>query len=177
MAWLETVTKDGKKYLRIGFKLPGRSGKFREPLGLEDNRRNRALAKEQVQKAIEREIATGAFDYAKRFPDSPRVRRLGLQSQEAITLGDFAEKVWLVERRASRIKRSTHHSYTDIFRTHIKPAKIATMLLGDIKVSDINAFKFELNAKKTKSGRPLSARRKMMALRELGAILKLARRM
>jgi integrase len=83
MAWLETVTKDGKRYLRIGFKLPGHSGKFREPLGLEDNRRNRALAKEQVQKPIEREIATGTFDYAKRFPDSPRVMRLGLQSQEA----------------------------------------------------------------------------------------------
>ena len=64
MAWLETVTKDGKKYLRVGFKLPGHSGKFREPLGLEDNRRNRALAREQVQKAIDREIATGNFDYA-----------------------------------------------------------------------------------------------------------------
>jgi integrase len=177
MAWLETVTKDGKKYLRIGFKLPGHSGKFREPLGLEDNRRNRALAREQVQKPIEREIATGTFDYAKRFPDSPRVKRLGLQTDDPITLGDFAETVWLVERRASRIKRSTHHSYTDIFRTHIRPAKIATMLLHEIKVSDINAFKLELNAKTAKAGHPLSARRKMMALRELGAILKLARRL
>ncbi len=177
MAWLETVTKDGKKYLRVGFKLPGHSGKFREPLGLEDNRRNRALAREQVQKTIEREIATGTFDYAKRFPDSPRVKRLGLQTDEPITLGEFAEKVWLVERRASRIKRSTHHSYTDIFRTHIKSARIAAMQLREIKVNDINAFKLELNAKKTKSGRPLSARRKMMALRELGAILKLARRL
>jgi len=177
MAWLETVTKDGKKHLRIGFKLPGHSGKFREPLGLEDNRRNRALAREQVQKAIEREIATGTFDYAKRFPDSPRVKRLGLQTDEPITLGEFAEKVWLIERRASRIKRSTHHSYTDIFRTHIKSATIAAMRLREIKVSDINAFKLELSAKTTKMGRPLSARRKMMALRELGAILKLARRM
>ncbi|MGH7814877.1 MAG: tyrosine-type recombinase/integrase [Candidatus Binataceae bacterium] len=184
MAWLETVTKENKRYLRIGFKLPGRSGKFREPLGLEDNRRNRALAREQVQKAIEREIATGTFDYAKRFPDSPRVKRLGLQTDEPITLGDFAENVWLVERRASRIKRSTHHSYTDIFHTHIKPARIATMLLREIKVSDINAFKLELdakriklNAKSAKTGRPLSARRKVMALRELGAILKLARRL
>ncbi len=177
MAWLETVAKDGKKYLRIGFKLPGHSGKFREPLGLEDNRRNRALAREQVQKAIEREIATGTFDYAKRFPDSPRVKRLGLKTDEPITLGEFAGKVWLVERRASRIKRSTHHSYTDIFRTHIKSATIAAMRLREIKVSDINAFKLELSAKTTKMGRPLSARRKMMALRELGAILKLARRM
>lgn len=113
MAWLETVTKDGKKYLRIGFKLPGRSGKFREPLRLEDNRRNRALAKEQVLKPIEREIAMGTFDYAKRFPESPRVERLGLQSHQPMTLGDFAEKVWLVERGTNRIKRSTHHSYMD----------------------------------------------------------------
>ena len=81
MAWLETVTKDGKKYLRIG-ETPSHSGKFREPLGLEDNRRNRALAREQVQKAIEREIATGTFDYAKPFPDSPRVNRLGLALRE-----------------------------------------------------------------------------------------------
>jgi hypothetical protein len=44
-------------------------------------------------------------------------------------------------------------------------------------VSDINAFKLELNAKKTRTGRPLSARRKMAALRELGAIFKLARRL
>jgi integrase len=176
MAWLETVTKDRKKYLRIGCKLPGHGGKFREPLGLEDNRRNRALARERVQKAIEREIATGTFDYAKRFPDSPRVKRVGFQTDEPITLGEFAEKVWLVEHRASRIKRSTHHSYTDIFRTHIKSAKIAAMQLREIKVNDINAFKLELNAKKAKMGRPLSAR-KMMALRELGAILKLARRL
>jgi integrase len=177
MAWLETVTKDRKKHLRIGFKLPGHRGKFREPLGLEDNRRNRALAREQVQKAIEREIATGTFDYAKRFPDSPRVKRLGLRTDEPLTLGEFAEKVWLVERRASRIKRSTHHSYTDIFHTHIQSARIATMLLRDLKVSDINAFKLELNAKQTPAGRPLSARRRTMALRELGAILKLARRL
>jgi integrase len=129
MAWLETVSKDGKKYLRIGLKLPGRSSKFREPLGLEDNRRNRALAREQVQKAIESEIARGTFDYAKRFPDSPRVKRLGLQTDEPITLGEFVEKVWLVERRASRIKRSTHHSYTDIFRTHIRSARIAATQL------------------------------------------------
>ena len=177
MAWLETVSKDGKKYLRIGFKLPGHSGKFREPLGLEDNRRNRALARIQVQKAIEREIATGTFDYGKRFPDSPRVKRLGLQTDEPITLGEFGEKVWLVERRASRIKRSTHLSYVDVFRTHIQSAKIATMQLREIKVSDINAFKLDLNAKKTKTGRPLGARRKMMVLRELGAILKLARQL
>lgn len=94
MAWLDTVNKDGKRYLRVGFKLPGNSGKFREPLGLEDNRRNRALARARVQQAIEREIATGTFDYAKRFPDSPRVKRLGLQTEELITLGEFAEKVW-----------------------------------------------------------------------------------
>ncbi len=101
MAWLETLTKDGKKYLRIGFKLPGHSGKFREPLGLEDNRRNRALAREQVQKAIEREIATGTFDYVKRFPNSPRVKRLGLQTDEPITLGDFAERYgWSSAARA-----------------------------------------------------------------------------
>jgi integrase len=177
MAWLETVSKDGKRYLRVGFKLPGHSGKFREPLGLEDNRRNRALARAQVQQAIEREIATGTFDYAKRFPDSPRVKRLGLQTEEPITLGEFGEKVWLVERHASRIKRSTHHGYVDVFRTHIQSAKIATMQLREIKVSDVHAFKLDLNAKKTKIGRPLSARRKMMALRELGAIFKLARRL
>jgi hypothetical protein len=42
-----------------------------------------------------------------RYPalDSTRRSRSGL--------GEFAEKVWLVERRASRIKRSTHHSYTE----------------------------------------------------------------
>lgn len=155
MAWLETVTKDGKKYLRIGFKLPGQSGKLREPLRLEDNRRNRALAKEQVLKPIEREIAMGTFDYAKRFPDSPRVERLGLQSPQPMALGDFAEKVWLVERGASRIKRFTHHSYTDVFRTHIKPAKIATMLLRHITVRDINKFKLELNPRTSKAGTPV----------------------
>ena len=178
MAWLETVTKDGKKYLRIGFKLPSHSGKFREPLGLEDNRRNRALAREQVQKAIEREIATGTFDYAKPFPDSPRVNHAsGCRRMSRLRSATLQRRYGWSSRARAGFKRSTHHSYTDIFRTHIKPAKIATILLHEIKVSDINAFKLELHAKTTKAGHPLSARRKMMALRELGAILKLARRL
>jgi hypothetical protein len=42
----------------------------------------------RVRKAIEREIATGTYLHlpimAKRFPESPRVKRLGLHTEEAI---------------------------------------------------------------------------------------------
>lgn len=77
MAWLET---DRHGRLRIGFKYyDGRT--YREPLGVEANKRTRADG-ERLSATIQLELSAGIFDYANRFPNSERVKTLGLKRAE-----------------------------------------------------------------------------------------------
>lgn len=102
MAWLES----NRGRLLIGFRYRGE--RCREYLDLDDNRDNHRLA-DRTLKEIEGELASGKFDYAARFPESPRLAHFGLtpqpvpaaqedQKPETPTLGEFAES-WLEERR------------------------------------------------------------------------------
>src|SRR5713226_8666320 len=99
MAWLES----NRGRLLIGFRYRGE--RCREYLELDDNRDNRRIAARTL-KEIEGELASGKFDYAARFPESPRLAHFGLtpqpilatsqedQKPQAPTLGEFAES-WL----------------------------------------------------------------------------------
>src|SRR5271156_5650784 len=103
MAWLDS----NRGRLLIGFQYRGE--RCREYLGLDDNRENRRIAARTL-KEIEGELASGKFDYASRFPESPRRSRFSLTPQRgsitsqedqklgAPPLGKFAE-AWLEERR------------------------------------------------------------------------------
>lgn len=74
MAWLET--NPGR--LVVGFRFRGE--RCREYLSLDDNRDNRRSAA-KIAKEIELELAAGKFDYAARFPESPKLSHFGLTPQ------------------------------------------------------------------------------------------------
>ena len=120
MAWLET---DRHGRLRIAFKYyDGRT--YREPLGVEASKRTRVDA-ERLSSMIQLELSAGSFDYAKRFPNSERVKKLGLkrpEQQSRQTLKDFAEAAWLPEKRLE-VKRSTFVYYNEIYKPHIEKAE------------------------------------------------------
>jgi hypothetical protein len=79
MAWLET---DRHGRLRIGFKYYD-GLKCREPLGVSANKQTIAEAR-RLCATIQLELKARTFDYAKRFPDSDRIRQRGIQTPEKI---------------------------------------------------------------------------------------------
>ena len=173
MAWLET---DRHGRLRIAFKyFDGRT--YREPLGVEATKRTRVDA-ERLSSTIQLELSAGSFDYAKRFPNSERIKKLGLKRPEQRsnqTLKEFAEAAWLPEKRLE-VKRSTFVYYNEIYKPHIEKAEIGKKLLSEINDEDINLWKLEIEGKRTPQKKPLSTRRKNMSLDVLCQILRLAKR-
>jgi integrase len=173
MAWLET---DRHGRLRIAFKYyDGRT--YREPLGVEASKRTRVDA-ERLSSTIQLELSAGTFDYAKRFPNSERTKKLGLKQPEQRsnqTLKEFAEAAWLPEKRLE-VKRSTFVYYNEIYKPHIEKAEIGKKLLSEINDEDINLWKLEIEGKRTPQKKPLSTRRKNMSLDVLCQILRLAKR-
>ena len=161
MAWLET---DRHGRLRIGFKYyDGRT--YREPLGVEANKRTRADG-ERLSASIQLELSAGIFDYAKRFPNSERVKTLGLKQAEQRsdqTLREFVEAAWLPAKRME-VKRSTFVYYNEIYKPHIENAEIGKKFVSEIADEDINLWKLEIDAKRTPNKGPLSTRRKNMSL-------------
>jgi Arm DNA-binding domain len=161
---------------RIAFKYyDGRA--YREPLGVEASKRTRVDA-ERLSSTIQLELSAGTFDYAKRFPNSGRVKALGLERPEQRsnqTLKEFAEAAWLPEKRLE-VKRSTFVYYNEIYKPHIEKAEIGKKLLSEINDEDINLWKLEIEGKRTPQKKPLSTRRKNMSLDVLCQILRLAKR-
>ena len=124
MAWLDS----NRGRLLIGFQYRGE--RCREYLGLDDNRENRRTAARTL-KEVEGELASGKFDYAARFPESPRLAHFGLtpqpvastleQQKPAVpTLGEFAQ-AWLEELR-TRITMATAYDYGRLISALLLPA-------------------------------------------------------
>lgn len=173
MAWLE---KDRHGRLRLAFKYYN-GETYREPLGVEANKRTRADA-ERLAATIQLELTAGTFDYARRFPNSPRVTELGLkpaQERRDATLLEFGERSWLAEKKTD-VKHSTLVYYFEVFKAHILNSEIGKKPLAEITDADINRWKLEMETKRTVQGGPLSTRRKNMALDVLCQILRLAKR-
>ena len=137
MAWLET---DRHGRLRIAFKYyDGRT--YREPLGVEASKRTRVDA-ERLSSTIQLELSAGTFDYAKRFPNSGRVKSLGLKRPEQRsnqTLKGFAEAAWLPEKRLE-VKRSTFVYYNEIYKTSTskKPRSVRSSSLKSMTRTSIS---------------------------------------
>jgi hypothetical protein len=81
MAWLET---DRHGRLRIGSKYYD-GLKCREPLGVQANKQTIAEAR-RLCATIQLELKARTFDYAKRFPDSDRIKQRGKDAERS-TLG------------------------------------------------------------------------------------------
>jgi hypothetical protein len=102
-------------------------------LGVEASKRTRVDA-ERLSSTIQLELSAGTFDYAKRFPNSERTKKLGLKPPEQRsnqTLKEFAEAAWLPEKRLE-VKRSTFVYYNEIYKPHIEKAEIGKKLLSEI---------------------------------------------
>src|SRR5258708_2281452 len=177
MAWLET----NRGRLLIGFRYRGE--RCREYLDLDDNRDNRRIAARTL-KEIEGELASGKFDYAARFPESPRLAHFGLTPQpvpaaqedqpETPTLGEFAES-WLEERRAV-LTLATAYDYDRLIKALLLPATLAQKPIDQIDDGDINRFLGELMKRKGLNGQLIGPRRINMMIARLRTIFSIAKR-
>ena len=85
--------------------------------------------------AIQHEIATNTFDYAKHFPDSKRVSRLGIQ--RIPTVKKQLTK-WL-NSKFRTCEYSTYKAYNSAVNHHLIP-EFGDQLLTELKTSDIREW-------------------------------------
>ncbi len=178
MAWLDS----NRGRLLIGFQYRGE--RCREYLGLDDNRENRRTAARTL-KEVEGELASGKFDYAARFPESPRLVHFGLTPQPVAstleqrkptvpTLGEFAQ-AWLEELR-TRITMATAYDYGRLISALLLPAPVAQKPLNGIDDGEINRFLGELMKRKGVNGQQIGPRRINMMIARLRTIFSIAKR-
>jgi hypothetical protein len=140
--------------------------------GLRDNHDNQRKA-EKLGREIEAEIRAGAFDYARRFPNSKHLARLGLRVAQEPTLADFA-RTWLEEK--ATLTPASRCDYESLLKVHLYPHPLAAMRLAEIDDGHLNRFIADIAAKKTRTGEPLSARRMNMVITRLRTIFATAYR-
>ena len=166
--------------LVIEFRLRGK--RCREHTALADSKANRKQL-EKLLERIELEIQQGTFDYAKYFPNSKMVAKLGTvlstipapvatsvaqaygpvagaasgQSPPVLpTFGDFT-KVWVAENEISW-RRSHKKTVMDILNKHVLPV-FKDMGVGHITKSEILAFRSTLAKVPGRKADTLSAKR------------------
>lgn len=96
--------------LRIWFIYKG--VRVRESLGVPDTTKNRKVAGE-LRASVCFSIKTGSFNYASQFPDSPNLKKFGVESKE-ITVIELARK-WL-ELKKLEISTNALGRYHSIIR-------------------------------------------------------------
>lgn len=96
--------------LRIWFIYKG--VRVRESLGVPDTTKNRKVAGE-LRASVCFSIKTGSFNYASQFPDSPNLKKFGVESKE-ITVLELARK-WL-ELKKLEISTNALGRYHSIIR-------------------------------------------------------------
>ena len=105
-----------------------RNVRCRERIKLNPTPRNIAYCA-KLKARIEHEIATGEFDYAKHFPDSPLAKRFSKFPGGALPIQSYLE-AWLTEE-AQNIKHSTHLGYAKILKYHLVPT------FGNVPLSEL----------------------------------------
>src|SRR5437870_11692977 len=106
-----------------------RNVRCRERIKLNPTPRNIAYCA-KLKARIEHEIATGEFDYAKHFPDSPRAKLFSKLPGDAVTLKAYL-KAWLAEE-TQNIKHSTRIGYAKILKYHLLPT-FGTLSLSELR--------------------------------------------
>ena len=171
MAWLET---DRHGRLRIGFKYYD-DLKCREPLGVQANKQTIAEAR-RLCATIQLELKARTFDYAKRFPDSDRIKQRGIEAPEEIqpiSVTELADS-WLLTEQGE-VKKSTHGYYKEVAGIFIQRDAIGTKTVSELRQEDIDRWRARVDEKQIKANEPLSTRRKNMAWDVLNQILEFAR--
>ena len=131
----------------------------REQTGFVNNERNRRRLSRTI-KQIDAEIELGTFDYARYFPNSPKVSYFKQQDKRRIELTsrtpafrDFAES-WLEENEV-RWRQSYFATTSGTVRKYLIP-KFGEQYLDQIKRGEILEFRAELRKRRLKNGRTLS---------------------
>lgn len=116
--------------LRIWFQYNGR--RIRESLGVPDTAKNRKIAGE-LRISVCFSIKTGTFSYPERFPNSPNLKRLGLEKKE-ITVEQLADK-W-IDLKKMEISANALHRYRSVLRNML-PRLGSTRLISSICREDL----------------------------------------
>ncbi|HHQ4624408.1 TPA: Arm DNA-binding domain-containing protein [Aeromonas veronii] len=125
VAGLTGVEVHGNK-LRICFSYKGR--RCREVLDIHITKANVKFAANKLA-AIKHEIALGSFDYAKHFPNSKVLARLGMRTTTRMTLAEAAAA--FVESAGPTVGLSTKRSYRSAFK------RMTEFLGGDMPMADL----------------------------------------
>lgn len=124
--------------LSFQFAHQGRQFRCREYLKIRDTREGRRLA-EKITRELSAEIASGHFDYAKRFPASRMLAKLGIDpTRNDPTLEEFS-RAWLKEREASR-PRGTIEFYKSLFRSQLWNSVFAARRISALSDGDVALF-------------------------------------
>lgn len=150
---MATLISDRKGYLRVQFYWQGK--RYRESLGLRDNRENRREWAHRLQ-ALEVALRQPDFDLGHWFPGSRRLsKQPATDSSPAVTLGAYARR-WLA---GQELTKATRRDYEYLFRTFLDATALGAMLPSAVTKHDIRA---------AVAGK--SIRRSTMALQRLRAI-------
>lgn len=163
--------RDGKLYLDFRFK----GVRCREQTRLLDNPHNRKRLKSLLE-MIEAEIKLGKFDYARYFPDSPKVEKFAelirLEKFKRIgnrmLFGVFAE-IWFAEKQVEW-RQTQIDNVRGILDKHLLPAWQDSEL-HEIEKDDIMDFRRKLTEKSPVTNKQLSPSRINHILSPLKMIL------
>jgi hypothetical protein len=113
--------KSNRGWLVLAY-IPLRGEHASEYLNLKNTRDNRREAN-RICKDLEKALRAGDLEkeFARRFPDSKHLARLGLKSGAEPTLGEFAVS-WLDERR-STLTAASHNQYGLLLKNHLPAAR------------------------------------------------------
>lgn len=111
------VRRGSESTIEIDFRYRG--VRCRERIDLPPTPRNLAVA-ERLRGAILLEIASGTFDYATRFPDSPTARRLTSAPKQFVGVSEALDN-WLA-RKTPELEHSSLVNYRRAVERTLKPA-------------------------------------------------------
>lgn len=135
VAGLTGIEVHGNK-MRLCFSYKGH--RCREVLDIPFTKANVKFAANKLA-AIKHEIALGSFDYAKHFPNSKVLSRLGMRATTRMTLEEASSA--FIESAGSTVGISTKRSYRSAFQR-------MTLFLGeDMPIADLLSMHVERDRK------------------------------
>lgn len=127
-----------KGRIRISFMYKG--VRCKETLNLAPTQTNIKYAG-NLRAAIVTEIAKGTFDYAKHFPDSPRVVMFGGRRAIKLTVGEALDQH--LASLCGEIASSTYRDYQSAVNYYLKPA-FGDILLQNLTATEIKTWRASL---------------------------------
>jgi integrase len=159
--------QNGRLLLSFQLAHNGTRVRCREFLGLADTRDNRRLAA-RIAAQVERDLATGTFEYASRFPSSRTPARLGLRTghKHIPTVAEYAHQ-WLQAHRA-HLTAGTFYDYGLLIKKQIAATPFGDLALDQVGRRDLDRWMVQLQEK------GMRPRRLNMALARIRSVLRLA---